>query len=37
MGDRNSARKTMEELIAKYPGSSSATSAKQRLAAFPKR
>ena len=29
--------KTLEELIVKYPGSSSATSAKQRLAAFSKR
>ena len=37
MGDRAAARKTLEELIAKYPGSSSATSAKQRLAAFSKR
>jgi TolA-binding protein len=33
MGDRASARKTLEELIAKYPASSSAASAKQRLAA----
>jgi TolA-binding protein len=37
MGDRAAARKTLEELIAKYPGSSSATSAKQRLAASAKR
>jgi TolA-binding protein len=37
MGDRGAARKTLEELIKKYPGSSSATSAKQRLAAFSKR
>jgi TolA-binding protein len=33
MGDRPAARKTLEELIAKYPASSSAASAKQRLAA----
>jgi TolA-binding protein len=31
MGDRKSAQKTLEELIAKYPKSSAATSAKQRL------
>jgi TolA-binding protein len=33
MGDRKSAQKTLEDLITKYPSSSAATSAKQRLAA----
>jgi len=37
MGDRRSAQKTLEELIAKYPASSAAASAKQRLAAVPRR
>jgi tol-pal system protein YbgF len=37
MGDRRSAQKTLEELIARYPTSSAAASAKQRLAAVPKR
>jgi TolA-binding protein len=37
MGDRKSAQKTLQELIARYPGSSAAASAKQRLAAFSKR
>jgi TolA-binding protein len=37
MGDRKAAQKTLEELIARYPGSSSAASAKQRLAAFSRR
>jgi TolA-binding protein len=37
MGDRKSAQKTLEELITKYPQSSAATSAKQRLAASAKR
>ena len=37
MGDRKSAQKTLEELIAKYPASSSAASAKQRLAAAKQR
>jgi TolA-binding protein len=37
MGDRKSAQQTLQELIAKYPASSSAASAKQRLAAFAKR
>jgi len=37
MGDRRSAQKTLEELIAKYPTSSAAASAKQRLAAIPRR
>jgi tol-pal system protein YbgF len=37
MGDRRSAQKTLEELIAKYPQSSAAASAKQRIAAMPKR
>src|SRR2546426_1841564 len=37
MGDRRAAQKTLEELIARYPSSSAATSAKQRLSAYPKR
>jgi TolA-binding protein len=37
MGDRKSAQKTLEEVIARYPKSSAAVSAKQRLAAFSKR
>jgi len=37
MGDRKSAQKTLEDLVGKYPTSSAATSAKQRLAAFTKR
>ncbi|HEX2565984.1 MAG TPA: tol-pal system protein YbgF [Burkholderiales bacterium] len=37
MGDRRSAQKTLEELVAKYPASSAAASAKQRLAATPRR
>ena len=37
MGDRRSALKTLEELIAKYPASGAAASAKQRLAALPRR
>ena len=37
VGDRRSAQKTLEELIAKYPTSSAAASAKQRLAAIPRR
>jgi len=37
MGDRRAAQKTLEDLIARYPSSSAATSAKQRLAAYPKR
>jgi tol-pal system protein YbgF len=37
MGDRRSAQKTLEELIARYPTSSAAASAKQRLAAVPRR
>ena len=37
MGDRRSAQRTLEELIAKYPQSSAAASAKQRIAAMPKR
>jgi tol-pal system protein YbgF len=37
MGDRRSAQKTLEELVAKYPASSAAASAKQRLAAVPRR
>ena len=36
-GDRRAAQKTLEDLIARYPSSSAATSAKQRLAAYPKR
>ena len=36
-GDRRSAQKTLEELIARYPASSAAASAKQRLAAIPRR
>jgi TolA-binding protein len=31
MGDRKSAQKTLEEIIAKYPKSSAAASAKQRI------
>ena len=37
VGDRRSAQKTLEELIARYPTSSAAASAKQRLAAIPRR
>jgi len=37
MGDRRNAQKTLEELIQRYPKSSAAGSAKQRLAALPKR
>ncbi len=37
MGDRKSAQKTLEDLIGKYPTSSAASSAKQRLAAFTRR
>ena len=37
MGDRKSALKTLEEVIAKYPDSSAASSAKQRLAAAAQR
>ena len=37
MGDRKNAQKTLEELLAKYPKSGAAASAKQRLAAFSKR
>jgi len=37
MGDRRSAQKTLEELVARYPTSSAAASAKQRLAAVPRR
>jgi TolA-binding protein len=37
MGERKNAQKTLEDLIAKYPKSSAAASAKQRLAAFSKR
>ena len=37
MGDRRSAQKSLEELIARYPASSAAASAKQRLAAVPRR
>jgi len=37
MGDRRAAQKTLEELVAKYPASSAAASAKQRLAAVPRR
>jgi TolA-binding protein len=37
MGDRKLAQKTLEEVIAKYPDSSAASSAKQRLAAAAKR
>src|SRR6267143_2092638 len=36
-GDRRAAQKTLEDLIARYPSSSAATSAKQRLSAYPKR
>ena len=36
-GDRKAAQKTLEDLVGKYPTSSAATSAKQRLAAFTKR
>jgi TolA-binding protein len=34
MGDRKNAQQTLQELIAKYPESSAAASAKQRIAAF---
>ena len=37
MGDRRAAQKTLEDLVARYPASSAATSAKQRLSAYPKR
>jgi TolA-binding protein len=37
MGDRKSAQQTLQELVAKYPASSAAASAKQRIAAFSKR
>ena len=37
MGDRKSALQTLQDLINRYPGSSAAASAKQRLAAFAKR
>jgi len=37
MGDRRSAQKTLEELVTRYPTSSAAVSAKQRLAATPRR
>ncbi|HYC14694.1 MAG TPA: tol-pal system protein YbgF, partial [Stellaceae bacterium] len=37
MGDRRSAQKTLEELITRYPASTAAASAKQRLAAIPRR
>src|SRR5438552_2196298 len=37
MGERRAAQKTLEELIGRYPSSSAATSAKQRLSAYPKR
>ena len=37
MGDRRNAQKTLEEVIQRYPKSSAAASAKQRLAALPKR
>ena len=37
MGDRKNAQKTLEEVIQRYPKSSAAASAKQRLAALPKR
>ena len=37
MGDRRAAQKTLEELIAQYPTSSAAASAKQRLAATTRR
>ena len=33
MGDRRNAQKTLEEVIQRYPKSSAAASAKQRLAA----
>jgi tol-pal system protein YbgF len=37
MGDRTGARRTLEELVGKYPASSAAASAKQRLAILQKR
>ena len=37
MGDRKAAQKTLEELITTYPKSSAAASAKQRIAATPRR
>ena len=36
MGDRKNAQKTLEEVIQRYPKSSAAASAKQRLAASKK-
>jgi TolA-binding protein len=36
MGDRRNAQKTLEEVIQRYPKSSAAQSAKQRLAASKK-
>ena len=36
MGERKAAQKTLEELVAKYPKSPAAASAKQRIAAFSK-
>ena len=37
LGDRRGAQKTLEALLAKYPGTPAASSAKQRLAQGPKR
>ena len=37
MGDRTGARRSLEELVSKYPTSSAAASAKQRLAILQKR
>jgi TolA-binding protein len=37
MGDCKAAKKSLEELAARYPASSSAMSAKQRLAVMSKR
>jgi TolA-binding protein len=37
MNDRRGAQKTLEELVAKYPTSGAAASAKQRLAVMSKR
>ena len=36
MGDRRAAQRTLEDLVAKYPKSSAAASARQRIAAFSK-
>jgi TolA-binding protein len=37
LGDRAASRKTLQDVLAKYPGSQAAASAKLRLAQAPKR